>query len=113
MLLGHPCALLRKGRAGDENTVWIDHSVLEKQFALRHTSLRGFEMVLGWFAEQGTSLNKIRAFTRNHEDSPERQSFIAAIEDKLAELDQELVAIEEKYVGKGEFFVVWKNALGN
>jgi gamma-tubulin complex component 5 len=101
MLLGHPCALLRKGRDDDENVVWIDPEVFGKRFALRHTSLGGFESVLEWFAAKGTSLNRIRAFTQTKEDSPERQSFIAAVEDKLAELDKELIAIEAKYVGKG------------
>ncbi|KAF8253104.1 hypothetical protein K440DRAFT_577021 [Wilcoxina mikolae CBS 423.85] len=101
MLLGHPCALLRKGRENDECVVWIDPEELQKRFALRHTSLRGFDAVLEWFAEKGTSLNRIRAFTQNKEDSPERQSFVAAVDEKLAELNKELITIEEKYVGKG------------
>ncbi|KAA8900753.1 Spc98 family-domain-containing protein [Sphaerosporella brunnea] len=101
MLLGHPCALLRKGHEGDKSIVWIDPMVFGKRFVLRHTSLGGFESVLGWFAAKGTSLNRIRAFTQATEESPERQSFIASVEDKLAELDKKLIAIEAKYVGKG------------
>ena len=101
MLLGHPCVLLRKGREGDDNVVWVDPTEYQKQFALRHTSIKGFKALLEWFASKGTNLNIIRAFVRNKEESPERQSFIAAVEEKMSELDKKLVAIEEKYVGKG------------
>lgn len=102
MLLGHPCALLKRGDGDDAFIVRIDLEVLEKRFALRHASLKGFEAVLEWFAVQGTNLNRIREFTRNKEDSPERQSFVAAVEEKVIALDKELIAIEEKYVGKSE-----------
>lgn len=101
MLLGHPCVLLRKGRENDENVVWVNPEEYQKRFALRHTSLQGFDVLLDWFAAKGTILNIIRAFIRNKEDSPERQSFIAAVEEKVSELDKELVSIEDKYVGRG------------
>ncbi|CCX12894.1 Similar to Gamma-tubulin complex component 5; acc. no. Q8BKN5 [Pyronema omphalodes CBS 100304] len=101
MLLGHPCVLLKRGRDGDDCVVWIDPEELENRFALRHTSMKGFESILEWFSAKGTELNRIRAFTQTKEDSPEKQSFIAAIEEKLAELNQELITIEAKYVGQG------------
>jgi hypothetical protein len=103
MLLGHPCVLLKRGRDGDDCVVWIDPEELENRFALRHTSLKGFESILEWFSTKGTELNRIRAFTQTKEDSPEKQSFIAAIEEKLAELNQELITIEAKYVGQGQY----------
>lgn len=101
MILGHKCALFRKGKDDDPDVVWIEESTAEKRFALRHTSLKGFVSVLEWFAEQGTVLNRIRSFTRVKEELPERQSFIAAIDTKLAELDKKLISIEEKFVGAG------------
>jgi len=102
MLLGHPCVLLKKGHEDDKCVVRIDPEVLERRFTLRHASLKGFEALLQWFAVQGTNLNRIRDFTQSKEDSPERQSFVSAVEEKVIALDKELIAIEEKYVGKGE-----------
>jgi len=102
MLLGHPCVLLKKGHEDDECIVRIDTEIFEKRFALRHASVKGFEAVLEWFAVQGTTLNRIRKFTRSKEDSPEQQSLIAAVEEKIIALDQKLIAIEEMHVGKGQ-----------
>ena len=103
MLLGHECALFVKGREEDEDVVWVQQEDVEKRFALRHTSRQGFVVVLEWFAERGTALNRIRAFVRGTEELPERQSFMAAVDSKLVELDQKLIAIEEKFVGAGRF----------
>lgn len=101
MLLGHPCALFRLGLDADDELVWIDVDA-PKKFAVRSMSQRGFESLLEWFAERGTSLNRIRALGKCDEQLPERQAFIAACETKLSELGQELTDIEEGFVGAGK-----------
>jgi len=101
MLLGHACTLFEKGREGDESAVWINPGNAAQRFGLRHASLQGFMAILEWFAEKGTNLNRIRAFARQKEELPEHQSFIAAVDDKIAGLDGELINIEEKFVGNG------------
>ncbi|KAL7276255.1 hypothetical protein RUND412_000762 [Rhizina undulata] len=105
MLLGYPCVLFELGREADGEkdnaVVWIDTRKLEKRFALRHASLDMFIAALEWFAEKGTGLNRIREFARTREDVPEKQAFVAAVEEKLVELDKVLVDLQEQFVGEG------------
>lgn len=98
MLLGHPCVLFSKTAPRDEITVRID--ALNYQFALRHSSLGAFQTILGWYAEKGTHLDRIRAFTeaKKTPDSPEQQTFITATAEKIAILDKQLVEIEQRLV---------------
>lgn len=103
MLLGYPCVLFRLGEKsafGDKITVWIDTATVNNRFALRHSSLAAFQEVLSWYAEKGTDLNRIRAFTKakNTQDSPEQQTFVASVAEKLAILDQKLIEIEHRLV---------------
>ncbi|KAI5780906.1 Spc98 family-domain-containing protein [Geopyxis carbonaria] len=101
MIFGYYCELFENGKGDDENVVWVDSERVEKRFALRHASHEGFVALLEWFAARGTSLNRIRKFTKAKEDLPERQAFMAAVEEKLVALDREVIAIEEQYVGTG------------
>lgn len=103
MILGYDCELYQKGKDDDPDVVWIDISGLEKKFALRHTSYKGLVALLEWFGNRGTALNRIRTFTKTPEELPERQSFIAAIDTKLRELNKHIIPIEEKFVGVGSF----------
>lgn len=103
MLLGYPCVLFQLGgkdSPNDEVTVWVD-TTATNSFALRHSSLAAFQAILSWYAEKGTNLNRIRAFTKttHTQDPPDRETFIAATATQLAILDQKLIAIEERLVG--------------
>lgn len=70
------------------------------RFALRHSSLGVFQTILGWYAEKGTNLNRIREFTKPQRtlNSPEQQTFVSAAAEKLATLDQQLISIEQRLV---------------
>lgn len=103
MLLGYPCALFQRppGEGRDPDAVEVDEDT-SRQFALRHASYGSFLSILNWFAERGTLLNRTRSFVRRRERLPERQSFIAALEERLGELDRELIRIEKRYLGAGK-----------
>lgn len=99
MLLGHPCVLFRK-TLRHEITVRIDTTDMSNRFGLRHSSLGAFQNILGWYAEKGTNLDRVRVFisSKNTADSPEQQTFISAAAEKIAILDQQLVKIEQRLV---------------
>ena len=108
MLGGFPCSLYEVGRrtlasGRDPTLVWIDTHKLKKKFALRHASREGFISLLGWFAERGTAINKIREFVRRKEDIPSRQSFLAALGESLVKLNKMLAEAQNTYVVAGKF----------
>jgi hypothetical protein len=88
----------------DLNVVY-DMDNVNPRFALRHTSLGGCEAVLKWFATQGNNLNRIRAFSRANDPLPEKQAFISAVQEKMAELDKALATVEARFVGPGRFLL--------
>ncbi|KAF8449888.1 Spc98 family-domain-containing protein [Kalaharituber pfeilii] len=111
MLGGAPCNLYEVGRrtlaqGKDSALVWIDDHKLKKKYALRHASREGFISALRWFAERGTAINRIREFLKRKEEMPTKQSFLAALTDSLAALDQIIVRHESTYVVNGEDHVV-------
>ena len=110
MLSGVHCNLYEVGKrtlttGKDPTLVWIDTHKLKKKFALRHASRDGLISVLGWFAERGTAINKIREFVRRKEDAPARQSFAAALDKTLGELNAMLSRIETTFVTQGTSYI--------
>ncbi|KAF8425526.1 Spc98 family-domain-containing protein [Tirmania nivea] len=100
-----PCSLYEVGRrtlseGKDPYIVWIDMHKLKKKFAMRHASREGFISILGWFAERGTAINRIREFVKRKEEIPSRQSFLAALSASLSVLNQILAENEATYVTK-------------